>query len=715
MTAHDCRKCRQPCACTFTGTHKDGACTLCDTCVGQMVDDESLKRSMFEVSGANLKGLVLQGCEAFYREIFGNEFWDSLAPHHKEALGWHFESRIALCQGKRPPNEWFAYFPIWARGNNKTTLAEILVVVDAMISLAYNVPGFCLYIGREKNKIKENIGTIKDWLYHPQVKKYAPQLSEIQVIKDTNEQGRWTADLLQTNANYVIKGVTVESANAGSKFKKTRVTLFVPDDIDDRFDSPVISETRYRLLTSEILPMRQANTLTFFAQNLISRFSVMYRMQKGQSRALANRKPTEPIPAVKNLVTEQRTIDGRIRDVYVAGEPTWQVWNGQRIQDEIDAMTLPVFLTECQHEVEQSKEGQILYNYDDSVHVISESEFKAKVGDSWKQWRKKPGNDWARTKTDKHANVAGWLMRSPQYSELPNITFFMPYSFPADSAPEDVAERLLSTLSPYAYETKDGKVSWAELRKELLRRANADLHTKTVGDKLAFERGELGRTIPKYTRPLLQRCNVQQGEMSHEADTVRKIYSQVYGLGLKGVNPGKHGGIENIINALRVDYESDHPFRPEQKGYTQWFMIAPDDLTRSHELDGKIVYYPKPYPEAMMTNELVDSDLARFQMQNYRHRDPILTASGEVIDEPLKLFDDICNMLMMMYVGNPLTGDSLTIEQQVKILLPEGIEEALVEAKTGTDKLTAMLDLEFQRDIIMERLVPQSERDAEWE
>ncbi len=666
-------------------------------------------------SREKLQALIAKGCEAFWREIWGKDLWDILAPHHIEAIKWHWESRIALLTGGRPPHDWFAYFPIWSRGNWKTSAAERIVVTDAMLSWAYDQPGFCLYIGREKHRVKENISNIETHLSAPKVREYCPELSVVNRNEETNQKRQWTGTFLHTKAKYVFKGATVESAQAGSKVEDTRVTLFLPDDIDSRDDSPVISETKFRLLTTEILPMRQENTLTFFAQNLISRFSTMYRIQKGGARVLTNRKPTEPIKAVEDLVTEQRVVDGVIRDIVVSGNPTWKVWDLRRIQDEIDTYGLPAFEKECQHLVEQSKEGQILYNYDDNVHIISESEFKAKFGDSWKSWRKKPGNDWARTKTDKHANVAGWLMRSPQHSILPNMTFFMPYSFPADSAPEDVAERLLTTLSPYAYEKDGAGVTWEALRKELLRRANADFHTKTVSEKLAFERGELGRTIPKYTRPLLQKCNVQQGEMSHEADTVRKIYSQVYGLGMKGVNPGKHGGIENIINALRVDYDSEHLFRPNQKGYTQWFMIAPDDMSNSYENNGKIVYRPKPYPEAMMTNDLVDSDLARFQFTNYRSRDPILTASGEVIDDPLKLYDDFPNMCQFWYSGAPLSGESLTIAQQVEILLPEGTKEAMAEAKTGEQKLSAILDLEFQRDIIMERLVPEDERMREWE
>ena len=100
----------------------------------------------------------------------------------------------------------------------------------------------------------------------------------------------------------MVKGGTVDSAQAGSRVDETRPTFIVPDDVDGREDSVVIAENRFRLLTKEILPMRQDNTLVYFAQNLISRYSVMYRIHSGKEKVLTNRKPSQPIPAVLNLV-----------------------------------------------------------------------------------------------------------------------------------------------------------------------------------------------------------------------------------------------------------------------------------------------------------------------------------------------------------------------------------------------------------------------------
>ncbi len=656
-----------------------------------------------------IRGIIAAGWQAMYAKLFGADFVDVLAPHHIEAIEWHWMSRLSFLTGKHP--EYLAYFPIWSRGHMKSSVAERLVVVDAIMSVAFKMPGYGLFVGRNKDKVQEHVANIEGLLASAPIREMCPALSTPKRTEITNQQRRWTSSFLKTNANYSIQGGTLDSGLAGSRVEETRPSLILFDDIDGREDSPVIAESRFRQLTTEVLPMGQANTLVFWAQNLISRFSTMYRIHKGQARVLTNRKPTEPIPAVRNLVTESRVVNGIIKDIFVAGEPTWKAWDVQRIQDEIDREGLPSFERECQHSVEESREGQIFYNYNDAVHVISESEFIAKYGSmsAWLPWRKKPANDWARTKTDKHANVAAWLTKSSVDSEFPNITFLMsPMSFPADSSPEDVAERLLSCLSKTAY----GSTTWRDLRKELLRNANADTHTQNDAEKLDYERGALQRVIPKYTKPLLQRCNVQQGDMSHEMDTVRKIYGSVYGLGFRGVNPGKHGGVEAINRAMRVDYDEEHPFRPGELGYTTWFLVAPDcedEPYREVQVGDKMlqVRRPRPFPEAFQTHDIIDSDLARFHFVNWRFAPPTLTAQGETIDTPLKLYDDFCNMLQFCYLGSELSGNSLTMEQKIDLMIPERTKEAVAAASTGMEKLSAMLDYEFQKDFAAMTLNPR--------
>lgn len=671
--------------------------------------------------GVSARELISKGWKVTYAELFGQSFVDSLDSaetddrHHSEAIEWHWDSRIALLEGKRPPNDEFAYFPIWARGNMKTTIAEAIVCADAFLCGTYEEPGFCLYIGREKDRVKENIGNIETLFGLPTVRRYMPGLSQVAKDEDTNQQGRWTASLMQTQTGYAVKGATVDSAQAGSKMKQTRVTLFLPDDIDDREESPVQSETKYKKLTTEILPMRQANTLTFFAQNLINRFSTMYRIYKGQSKALANRKATKPIPAVRGLKTEQRTMpDGKIKDVVIAGRCTWRVWNLARVQDEIDTMTLPVFLTEMQHEVEQSNEGRFHKKYDDDVHAISHSQFDAVFGrDAWKDWHKVAFSDWARTKTKKHANIAGYLAVSNQNTRYPAMTFLVPFSFAKDTMPEDVAERFLSALTPYAYGTEDNRVTWKKLIDDAWKRENAEQHFETVAARMDFAGKYYQRIIPQYSKKVLAAYKVGASVNSHSEDKVRMMFNNGFGFKFIPSNPGKTDALEEIDAAMKVDYELPHIFDPSKKGYTRWYVLCKDDFTQPpHILNGVYAYPPVPYSDALDPTDLHDDDLFRYQMIERRFASPKLQELGERIDEPEKSNDDFGQGLQMVYFKHLLSNLVYTEEEKINMLIPQDVQAAIVKpAEKGLDPATARMNFDFHRQLATKALFP--ERD-EW-
>ena len=93
------------------------------------LDMDYLSAGMPTVSDApivKLRSLIEQGWRAVYGELFGWDFVSALAPRHLEAVEWHWDSRQALLKKERP--QYFAYFPIWARGAMKSTVAERMVV-----------------------------------------------------------------------------------------------------------------------------------------------------------------------------------------------------------------------------------------------------------------------------------------------------------------------------------------------------------------------------------------------------------------------------------------------------------------------------------------------------------------------------------------------------------------------------------------------------------
>jgi hypothetical protein len=639
---------------------------------------------------AEMRELIKKGWRAVYSELFDTEekpFVARLAPHHIRAIKWHWISRHRVLRGQKP--KYYSYFPIFSRGHMKSTLARRIAVVDAILSLYYGQGGYCLYFSGTDKKTESHAKTIDLLLKSEPVRKHAPQLSQVRKNEEGGRSLGWKATLFYTAAGYVFHFGSLQSGLAGGNHDDIRPTMMIPDDIDDRSDSPVIAKKNFELFTTEILPMGAHGTLTFFAQNLINRYSIMYRIHSGQARVLTDRMPAVPIPAIIGLKTEIRTVNGIVRDIIIEGTPTWDYFDIEACQNEINRIGLPAFLRECQHEVEQSREGLLLKNYDDSIHVITESEFEKVFGVRGmpKYWYKDLAHDWARTKTEFHANVALFLATSPQNSPLPGFQFiFHPMSFEEDVQPETVAERILNCLSP-TVEIGAQAYTWQEIIKMALTRENVGKFIGKTTEYIKATRKAIASFVPKFSKPLLESWRINRSRMSHEAAAQRIIYNDCFGFGFIGVNPGADGGIDFIDAAFKIDKTLPHPFRPDKLGYTRMFLVVPD-----HKL--------KP-AAALKPDELHDHDLFRYQMKNWRTRPPKLTETGEQIDQILKANDDFGNALMMLFYDAAFENTPLTEAEEVEVYLshekPELSSAALEQAET--DEHRAIIHKGQQREI----------------
>jgi len=641
---------------------------------------------------------------SWYGEMFGKDFLASLDSaetddkHHSEALSWHWEARTALLRGERPPNDWFAYFPIWARGNMKSTLGRRIVICDAAISCSMGQPGYTLVIAGSRKKVRKTADTIEAMLQSQKVKQFYPMLGRAKRSKVTGASKGWTTDYIRTAAGHIFEFAGLDESMAGALVEDVRITMLVPDDIDSREDSIVQATSNFETLTYEILPMRQANTLVFFAQNLISRYSVMYQIQTQKQRVLTNRKPTKPIPAVRNLITEPRTIGGVVRDAFVSGKITWRGWNKERVQDEIDTMGLPAFLRECQHEVEESREGLALQHWNDSVHVITWTEFEKvfHCRQIPRQWNKYNAHDWARTKTKFHANVDFSLAVSAQNSALPGAYFvFNPYTFKAGCSPEDVAQRILTGIAPEFRLLDGSSTNWKTLFQSILKRSELESHRLSLTELIEARRNTFAQIIPKYVRPILEANNYLVFRGSHEQSKTGalEIYQRVFGLNFQPCNPGADGGVSLINLAQMVDYNLDHPFKEGVKGYTRFFLIVDDDKAE--------------YQDALSPDDLNDSDLFRYQMRNWRFRDPYLTSKGEMEGELLKLNDDFGNALMMLFYDGLLQAAPLSHEEKVEVVTAPGFTHAELQKRTDMDSTQKALSGWFAKALAEKALEPK--------
>lgn len=654
--------------------------------------------------------LESQGWQAWYLAILGPAFASNLADHHKDAISWHWEARMSQRQNRENPNKndmsppagYDAYIALWSREHRKSDCARAISICDGCLSVSDGKPGYNLYVSGTKAKVKGHALSIETLLRLPSIRQYYPTISQVK-RREKSLGGfslGWTAEFIYTASGYVYHFIGLDEGVAGANVDTVRPSLITLDDIDDRENSPLISENRFHTLTRAVLPTRQRNTLVFVAQNLISRYSTTYQIHKQRARILTNRKPTEPIPAIRNLVTKTSTVDGIVKDVIVSGQPTWPAWGLDRAQQTLDTVGIESFKAEYQHEVDQSKEGLVLQNWNDSVHVITKSEFARIFGyrDIPRLWSKYTVNDWARTKTKYHANIAFTMTVSAQNSALPGCYFvFNPYSFPGGSSPEDVAERILTGISPTVRLANGEFVTWRALIKSVLQKTELESHNLTTTALIDARRNVLAHVLPKYVEPILRAQHYEMFRGSHEQSKTGalEVYRKVFGLPFHPINPGGDGGIDAINLAQRVDYEENHPIKPGVKGYTRFFLIVEDEKAE--------------YPEALQPDDLTDSDLFRYQMANARLRDPYLTAKGEIEGEILKVNDDFINGLMFLFCDNCVQAVPLTGEERLQAAIPQGYHVDELQAREDLDPAQKALTAWYVEKLVKKELAPKSQ------
>jgi hypothetical protein len=329
--------------------------------------------------------------------------------------------------------------------------------------------------------------------------------------------------------------------------------------------------------------------------------------------------------------------------VIVAGEPSWPKYDLKRAQEEVDTMGLPAFLSECQHEVEQQKQGLILPEWDEAVHLITWSEFQRIYGtrEIPRHWRKFVGHDWGNT----HPCVVSCLTTSAQNSRLPGVHFlFAGLTFSQNTLADDVAIAIINRLAPQV-DTR----SIRNLPADLLRQWSSDRITNILNAprQVAIERirGEVLKWIA--SKPgFAMWC------MSHEQLTIRQTYHRVYGLPFQPCNPGASGGIEQLRHFLRVDYSQPHPLRPGALGLCGMYFIVDDDQLTEARDDRGLALWREQFPE-------------------WSWRQLNLTELGLQQDKPMKVNDDAGNSLMMIASHFAMGPTGLTLEEQVQAQIPE--------------------------------------------
>lgn len=591
----------------------------------QYLAEEAVERS---------RELESRGWQAWYTEIFGESFTYNLAPHHCEAIEWHWSAITQKRAGLQVQKS--TYPAIWSRGHRKSNIVRAMVVADACLLS----PGYCLYVSCTKAKVRNHAISIESLITSAKVTEYYPAVGQVRRNIQNASKG-WTAEFIYSDVGYVFHYIGLDQGVAGANVDDVRPTFIVLDDVDDREDSALISENRLHVLTRSVLPTRQRDTLVFIAQNYISRHGAVYRIHTGKERVLTNRVDTKPIPAVTNLVTEPRTIDGVVHDVITAGQPTWDWYDLTRAQEEIDAIGLNSFIAECQHDVDVDKSGAVLPEYDETVHLVEWQDFNLALDlpphnrDCPSHWRRYVGHDWGAS--EGHACVVVVLAVAAQNSPYAGTVFLEKvFSFPVGALAGTVAHTLLEWV------LRDNQRHMARfIDLSLLDRATGD-----PGDLLA------AGARKRVQEELAKLDCYSMWHMGHDHKAVRDIYRMIYGLPFQPCNPKRAGGIEQIRHHLRTDMQLEHPFTPNAYGHARLYFLG----------------------EKGLDNRWLNNDdglkIVRTQLPEWRWRPTQLTANGLLDERPMKVDDDVGNAMMMIFTHFQMMSAPLTYAEKLTAAIP---------------------------------------------
>lgn len=189
----------------------------------------------------------------------------------------------------------------------------------------------------------------------------------------------------------------------------------------------------------------------------------------------------------------------------------------------------------------------------------------------------------------------------------------------------------------------------------------------------------------------IPRC--QLWEMSHEASSERLEYRRMdedtpYSLPFRNWPTGRTRGIEQLKNALTIrNADKPHPFKAGVAGHPLLYFIVDDDQAMN------------PIDERGMLR-------IRAEAPAYKWAIP---KSGETPTRlvPHALFNDAIDAVKGAAARYFPAETTKSFEERVQEIIPPAAKEAFATAQTSAERTSAVMTLEFEREIATTKLRPE--------
>lgn len=544
-------------------------------------------------------------------------FTKAFGPMHVEYWDGVWSIMMKRLKGIPLSDDEHVFLAIIFRGGGKSSNVEWTAIMEG----ALLGRGYALYLSGTQDLAQGHLEAIRDRLERSQVAKYYPGLANPKVGKYGQRFG-WRQDALVTASGWGIAAFGLDTGIRGGKLVDQRPTLIICDDIDSLEDTPVTVNKKIDILSRSVFPSGTADTVILGAQNLIHVNSVMNKIVNRTIGLLANRRQTQTWPAIRGLKTERIGA----RDMITAGTPTWpDGYPLEAAQREIDRDGLDAFLAEHQHDFTSMLEGLLIPEFNESVHVISWSEFASLYGVKGipDHWLKDVGLDWGSTGLTAHPTVVSFIATAAEDSAFPGLHFlYHGMTFGEGVMVQDVGDRILTVTGEIEDYHED------ERRKQ----AKLDGYHRWVA--------------------------------SHEAKSERDTFRRLYGIPFQTSKSSATSGVSQWRAFMRTDYEMQHLFKKDAKGFALFYWIVDDDQLISPWDDRGL----KRWREEVVT---------------WRWRPQDVGQAGLVRETPVKFMDDASDSIRYLTAAWLAPRTPLTASQVYENKLPSPLQRDKMPPSPG--------------------------------
>lgn len=265
--------------------------------------------------------------------LFPSIFTRPFGAMHKELYEWAWNVKSG--ESATP------FVAIWSRGFGKSTSVEATTILMGATARRH----YCLYVSATQDLADQHLSSIRDMAESPIVATYYPTFAKPKLSKEGHSRG-WRRNRLVFGNGFAIDAIGLDTAKRGVKMMDKRPDLIVLDDIDEKGDSPAITQKKIDSVFTSLIPAGSKDVTVLAVQNMIIDTGIFAKLAQDNPPFMKSRRLSGPFPALENFVWAYDSDNTRIK---LYGEPTWQGFTLFELEEIINNIGPTAFMSEYQH------------------------------------------------------------------------------------------------------------------------------------------------------------------------------------------------------------------------------------------------------------------------------------------------------------------------------------------------------------------------------